>query len=76
MVGGLRRAAGRALCSRIGEREIKREAWALGGRHQGEVLTGARLEAATPGLSFQRLMLLQAVIRSEGRAAKPNGVKP
>ena len=62
------------LSYRVLSRDIKREAWALGGRHRGEVLLGARLEVQAPELSFRRAGLLKAVIRSEtvqarGRAA-------
>jgi hypothetical protein len=44
--------------------EIRAEAWALGGRHQGRVLEGARAEAKAPDISFRRAILLKAVIRS------------
>ena len=40
------------------------EAWALGGRHQGRVLEGARAEARAPDITFRRAILLKAVIRS------------
>ena len=49
----------------IAESAIRAEVWALGGRHHGRVLEGARLEARTPGLSSDRASLLAAVIRSE-----------
>lgn len=44
--------------------EVRAEAWALGGRHQGRVLEGARLELATSGLAVRRAILLRAVIRA------------
>ena len=56
---------GQALSYRVLSVDVRREAWALGGRHLGQVLVGARLEAKTSGLSFQRTALLKAVIRSE-----------
>lgn len=53
----------------VSEREIRAEAWALGSRHRGDVLTGARAELAAEGLPFRRAMLLRAVIRSHTLAA-------
>jgi hypothetical protein len=53
----------------ISEQEIRAEAWALGGRHHGQVLEGARSESRAPGLSFRRAILLKAVIRSHLRLA-------
>jgi hypothetical protein len=50
--------------------EVRAEAWALGGRHGGRVLEGARSELAAVDLSFRRAILLKAVIRSELSAAK------
>jgi hypothetical protein len=49
--------------------EVRAEAWALGGRHAGEVLSGAQSELAAGGLTPRRAMLLRAVIRS--REARP-----
>ncbi|HYE44164.1 MAG TPA: hypothetical protein VEA44_00160 [Caulobacter sp.] len=49
--------------------EVRAEAWALGGRHAGEVLAGAQSELAAGGLTPKRAMLLRAVIRS--RVAHP-----
>lgn len=43
--------------------EIRAEAWALGGRHQGEVLAGARSELTARSLPARRALLLKAVIR-------------
>ena len=54
----------------IPEREIRAETWALGGRHAGRVLEGARLEAGAPAVSIQRAILLKAVIRNEARSAR------
>ena len=54
----------------IAPQAIRAEVWALGSRHRGQVLDGARREARTPGLSTYRAILLQAVIRTQsGRAA-------
>jgi hypothetical protein len=44
--------------------EVRAEVWALGGRHQGRVLEGARIELTTLDVSFRRAVLLKAVIRS------------
>lgn len=55
--------------SGVTDSEIRAEAWALGGRHQGEVLRGARAELAGDGLSAHRATLLRAVIRSHQPAA-------
>jgi hypothetical protein len=54
----------------ISPQEIRAEAWALGGRHQGEVTKGARLEAGAAGVSVRRAILLKAVIRSEKSAGR------
>ena len=43
---------------------VRAEAWALGSRHRGEVVEGARLELMVPGISPDRAGLLRAVIRS------------
>lgn len=48
----------------ISRAEVRAEAWALGVRHRGEVLEGARLELTAAGVSVRRSMLLKAVIRS------------
>lgn len=48
----------------VSDMEIRAESWALGGRHRGEVLVGARAELAAGGLPLRRAMLLRAVIRS------------
>ncbi len=44
------------------EAEVRRESWALGSRHQGEVLQGAREELKEPKISWRRILLLRAVI--------------
>jgi len=48
----------------ISPSEIRAEAWALGGRHRGEVLEGARAELKAVGISIRRAVLLKAIIRS------------
>jgi hypothetical protein len=53
--------------------EVRREVLALGGRHLGQVLIGARKEAAQPNVPFRRAVLLRAVIRGERLAAKAAG---
>ncbi len=63
----------RLRCLWIAPDEIRRETWALGARHRGEVLAGARLESKTPGLPFRQAILLQAVIRSEEITARARG---
>ena len=56
----------------ISERAVRVEAWALGGRHLGDVLAGARLELAQPGIAPARRALLMAVARShKGKATAP-----
>jgi hypothetical protein len=53
--------------------EVRAEAWALGGRHRGRVLEGARLELAASGLAVRRSILLRAVIRSYKQAGGGDG---
>ncbi len=48
--------------SQISEAEIRSEIWRLGGRHQGEPLTGAIEELKAPGITRQRSDLLRAVV--------------
>ena len=50
--------------------EVRAEAWALGARHQGEPLQGARIELKAAGISAERSVLLKAVIRSLRRAKR------
>ncbi len=54
----------RLLAHWIPPQEVRAEVWALGGRHQGEALLGARAELKARGLSFRRAILLRAVVRS------------
>ena len=49
----------------IDPKAVRAEAWALGGRHQGRVVEGARLEMRAPGLPARRVGLLRAVVRAE-----------
>ena len=49
----------------IDPQEVRAEAWALGGRHQGRVLEGAQKEMQAPGVSVRRTILLRAVVKSE-----------
>jgi hypothetical protein len=49
--------------------EVRAETWALGARHQGRVLEGARKEGKAPGISFRRAVLLKAVIRQHAGSA-------
>lgn len=55
----------------IPQSEVRAEAWALGGRHRGEVVEGARAELNAPGISPRRSMLLRAVIRSRKGEKRP-----
>lgn len=66
----------RLRCLWIAPDEVRRETWALGARHRGEVLVGAQLETKTPGLPLRQAILLQAVIRSEKIAARVRGRSP
>ncbi len=57
-----------ALRSRwIPPAEVRAERWALGVRHHGRVMEGARAELAADQLTPRRTVLLKAVIRSLGR---------
>lgn len=49
----------------IPDQEVRAEAWALGGRHRGEVTEGARRELREPDISARRAVLLRAVIRRQ-----------
>ena len=51
----------------IPEAEVRAEAWALGARHRGEVLEGARRELKAPDLSMRRTILLKAIVRRHSR---------
>lgn len=50
--------------------EVRAERWALGVRHGGRVVEGARAEGRAPGLSFRRSLLLKAVIRQHRHAVR------
>jgi hypothetical protein len=47
----------------VGEADVRAEAWALGGRHRGEVVAGARSELRERPIAPRRAVLLKAVIR-------------
>ncbi len=49
---------------RVSPAEVRAETWALGCRHQGRVLEGARSELTAANLSVHRTMLLKAIVRS------------
>jgi hypothetical protein len=70
MMRGLRAIARDVRSYWIPAQQIRSEAWALGGRHLGQVLAGARLESKAPDLPFERATLLSAVIRSEAAKAR------
>jgi len=53
----------------VSDREIRAETWALGGRHGGEVLRGARTELAGRDVPARRALILRAVIRSQEQLA-------
>jgi len=57
----------------VAPQEVRAEAWALGGRHRGKVLEGARLELAESGLDVRRAILLRAVIRAYKHAGDDGG---
>lgn len=44
--------------------EVRAEMWALGGRHGGRVVEGARSELKAPGVTLRRSVLLKAVIHN------------
>jgi hypothetical protein len=44
------------------EADVRRESWALGSRHMGEVVLGARAELMEPKITWRRTLLLRAVI--------------
>lgn len=51
----------------VSAQDVRAEAWALGARHMGKVVEGARLELESPGLTASRAALLRAVIKSVKR---------
>jgi hypothetical protein len=57
----------------VAPQEVRAEAWALGGRHRGKVLEGARLELASSGLAGRRAVLLRAVIRAYKQTGDDGG---
>ena len=63
------RIAGGLRQSRVDPQAIRAEVWALGGRHQGRVVEGARAEMRAPGVSPRRALLLRAVVKSQGSKA-------
>ncbi len=60
----------------VAPQEVRAEAWALGGRHRGKVLEGARLELAGNGLDARRAILLRAVIRRYKNVGDDHGAAP
>ena len=55
--------------------EVRAEAWAIGVRHRGQVVEGARLEGRADGLTFRRAILLKAVIREHHCALRSKARK-
>lgn len=53
--------------------EVRAEMWAIGVRHGGRVVEGAREESRATGVTFRRAILLRAVIREHGRATQAPG---
>jgi hypothetical protein len=66
----LTRVLERLAASWIAPAEVRAESWAVGARHGGRVVEGAREEGQAIGLSFRRAILLKAVIREHGRARR------
>lgn len=56
-------------------REVRAEAFFLGGRHKGEIREGAQKELLAPGLDPERAALLRAVIRTTPPSAV-EGARP
>ena len=50
------------------ENDLRAESWALGGRHHGDVLKGARAELADRTSTTAKRSLLRAVIRRQLRS--------
>lgn len=48
----------------ISPAKVRAETWALGVRHDGRPMEGARSELKAQGVSVRRAVLLKAVIRS------------
>ncbi len=57
----------------VSPRAVRAEAWALGGRHMGDVEAGAKLEAAAMGVTSERSILLHAVLRDAGARRRKRG---
>ena len=55
--------------------EVRAETWAIGVRHRGQVVEGARQEGRAAGLSFRRAILLKAVIREHSCALRAKARK-
>ena len=55
------------LADPIEPRHIRSERYLLGGRHQGDVVGGAKTELRAAGITWRRTLLLRAVIASHGR---------
>ena len=51
----------------VHESDLRAECWALGGRHRGDVLKGARAELADCSSTMAKRSLLRAVIRRQMR---------
>ena len=60
----------RIMSYTVPERLVRAEAWALGGRHGGRVIEGARAEARLSGVELKRGALLSAVVRSHARSER------
>ena len=52
----------------VHESDLRAECWALGGRHRGDVLKGARAELADRSSTTTKRSLLRAVIRRQLRS--------
>jgi hypothetical protein len=52
----------------VSMRDVRAEAFFLGGRHKGEIREGAQKELLAPGLDPDRAALLRAVIRMTPRS--------
>lgn len=61
---------GRLAALWIAPGEVRAEMWALGVRHRGRVVEGAREEGRAAGLGFRRAILLKAVIREHALALR------
>jgi hypothetical protein len=66
----LTKVLARLAASWIAPAEVRAETWAIGARHGGRVVEGAREEGRAVGLTFRRAILLKAVIREHERARR------